>query len=157
MVSGRYTDSGTRKYCEVLKSTRAVLRISQFFLVPLTIYRPDIIVRNINYPFCWSGFEAKRRDNMKGICSQCDAYRYIYVQYFQNAFAIAIYKTLEVTKGFGRCGFPYTFVAYVVGNREGSASEHSTRILTLMWSQRYPSVRCRDARYITRSLDTTGS
>ena len=74
MVSGRYTDSGTRKYCEVLKSTRAVLRISQFFLVPLTIYRPDIIVRNINYPFCWSRFEAKRRDNMKGICSQCDAY-----------------------------------------------------------------------------------
>ena len=56
---------------------------------------------------------------MKGICPQCDAYRYIYVQYFQNAFAIAIYETLEVTKGFGRCGFLYTFVAYVVGNREG--------------------------------------
>jgi hypothetical protein len=56
---------------------------------------------------------------MKGICSQSDAYRYMYVQYFQSAFAIAIYETLEVTKGFGRCGFPYTFVAYVVGNRDG--------------------------------------
>jgi hypothetical protein len=56
---------------------------------------------------------------MKGICSQSNAYRYMYVQYFQSAFAIAIYETLEVTKGFGRCGFPYTLVAYVVGNRDG--------------------------------------
>jgi len=43
----------------------------------------------------------------------------MYVQHFQSAFAIAIYETLEVTKGFGRYGFPYTFVAYVVGNRDG--------------------------------------
>jgi hypothetical protein len=73
----------------------------------------------------------------------------MYVQYFQSA--LAIYETLEVTKGFGRCGFPYTFVAYVVGNRDGSASEHAVSNSALDSDPdsyavpTAPSVRCRDA------------